>query len=122
MRPLRGHIPGTGERTLAVNSTLQERIDTMLKRDVAVGVFFAAAMWLTLLFVFVVTARVVEDRGVVLVLLGAALALGVLNTLSLMSLISRYRNERQHVYGEDIAHLDAIKAAQQANRTGVASR
>ena len=46
----------------------------------------------------------------------------VLNTLSLMSLISRYRNERQHVYGEDIAHLDAIKAAQQANRTGVASR
>ena len=123
MRPRRGHIPGTGERTqLLVNSTLQERIDAMLKRDVAVGVGLAAAMWLTLLFVFVVTARVVEDRGVVLVLLGSALALGVYNTLSLLSLISRYRNERQHVYGEDIAHLDAIKAAQQSNRAGAASR
>lgn len=105
-----------------MNQTLQERIDTMLKRDVAVGVFFAAAMWLSLLFVFVVTARVVEDRGVVLVLLGSALALGVFNTLSLMSLISRYRNERQHVYGEDIAHLDAIKAAQELSRTGATAR
>ena len=105
-----------------MNSTLQERIDTMLKRDVAVGISFAAAMWLTLLFVFVVTARVVEDRGVVLVLLGSALVLGVFNTLSLLSLVSRYRNERQHVYGEDIAHLDAIKAAQQSDRAGAASR
>jgi hypothetical protein len=95
---------------------MQERIDSMLKRDIAVGVFFASTMWLTLLFVFLVTARIVEDRAVMLVMLAAALVLGVFNTLSLMSLISRYRNERQHVYGEDIAHLDAIKAIQERAR------
>ena len=100
---------------------MQERIDPMLKRDIAVGVFFASAMWLTLLFVYLVTARVVEDRMVTFVMLAAALALGVLNTLSLMSLISRYRNEREHVYGEDILHLDALKASQErARREGAA--
>lgn len=100
---------------------MQERIDSMLKRDIAVGVFFASAMWLTLLFVFVVTARIVEDRAVMVVMLAAALVLGVFNTLSLLSLISRYRNERQHVYGEDITHLDAMKANQErARREGAA--
>ena len=100
---------------------MQARIDSMLKRDIAVGVFFASAMWLTLLFVGLVTARIVEDGVVTLVMLAAALALGVLNTLSLMSLISRYRNERQHVYGEDITHLDAMKANQdRASEEGAA--
>jgi hypothetical protein len=101
---------------------MQARIDSMLKRDIAVGVFFASAMWLTLLFVYLVTARIVEDRMVSLVMLASALGLGVLNTLSLMSLISRYRNERQHVYGEDIAHLDAIKANQERARREGAPR
>ena len=101
---------------------MQARIDSMLKRDIAVGVFFASAMWLTLLFVYLVTARIVEDRVVTLVMLAAALALGVLNTLSLMSLINRYRNERQHVYGEDIAQLDAIKADHERARKEGAAR
>lgn len=104
-----------------MQSTMQERIDSMLKRDIAVGVFFASLMWLTLLFVFLVTARIVEDRAVTVVMLAAALTLGVFNTLSLLSLISRYRNERQHVYGEDITHLDAMKAIQErARREGAA--
>ena len=90
----------------------------MLKRDVAVGVVFAGAMWLTLLFVFFVTARVVDDTMVILVLGASAVVLGLFNTLSLLSLISRYRDERQHVYGEDIAHLDSNRAAQQRRSKG----
>lgn len=99
---------------------LQQRIDAMLRRDIIAGVMFAAVMWLSLLFVFLVTARAVDDGLVVAVLAGSAVVLGVFNTLSLMSMISRYRHERHHVYGEDIAHLDAVKAAQAARRAGVA--
>lgn len=91
----------------------QQRIDAMLKRDIAVGVVFAGAMWLSLIFVFFATARIVDDGLVVLVLAAAAAVLGLFNTLSLLSLISRYRLERHHVYGEDIAQLDALKAARQ---------
>lgn len=102
-----------------MDSTLQARIDKMLKRDIAVGTAFAVSMWLTLLFVFVVTARVVDDPLVVAALASSAAVLGLFNTLSLMSMISRYRHEREHVYGEDIAHLDAIRVAKQPGSTGV---
>ena len=101
-----------------MDPTLQQRIDTMLKRDIGIGVAFAGAMWLTLLFVFAVTARVVDDTAVVLVLGASAVVLGLFNTLSLLSLISRYRDERQHVYGEDIAHLDALRTAQRQRSSG----
>jgi hypothetical protein len=102
-----------------VDSALQQRIDAMLRRDIAVGVAFASAMWLTILFIFIMTARVVDDATVVVVLGASGAVLGIFNTLSLTSMISRYRQERHHVYGEDIAHLDAMRAAQQLSRTGV---
>jgi hypothetical protein len=102
----------------STDSTLQQRIDTMLKRDIAAGVIFAAAMWLTLLFVFITTARVVDDGAVVLALGASAAVLGIFNTLSVMSLVSRYRVERHHVYGEDILHLDAIRAVRRPQSTG----
>jgi hypothetical protein len=61
---------------------------------------------------------VVDDTMVILVLGASAVVLGLFNTLSLLSLISRYRDERQHVYGEDIAHLDSNRAAQQRRSKG----
>ena len=88
----------------------------MLNRDIAVGVAFATVMWLTLLFTFIITARVVDDGVVVIVMGAAATVLGVFNTLSLLSLIRRYRRERRHVYGEDISQLDAMRAAKQLLR------
>jgi hypothetical protein len=96
-----------------VDSRLQQRIDTMLKRDILAGVIFAAVMWAALVFVLVVTVRVVDDGTVAVVLAGSAIVLGLFNTASLMSMISRYRQERLHVYGEDIAHLDAQRSPQQ---------
>ncbi len=100
------------------NPTLQQRIDTMLKRDVLAGVIFAAVMWVTILFVLVVTVRVVDSASVTWVLVASAAVLGLFNTASLMSMISRYKQERQHVYGEDIAHLDAQRSIQQARAGG----
>ena len=103
------------------NPSLQQRIDTMLKRDILAGVIFAAVMWVTLVFVLVVTIRVVDDAAVTSVLVGSAMILGLFNTVSLMSMIGRYKHERHHVYGEDIAHLDASRSLQQA-RAGASKR
>lgn len=93
----------------------------MLKRDILAGVIFAAVMWVTIIFVLVVTVRVVDDAAVAWVLIGSAVVLGLFNTASLMSMISRYKHERHHVYGEDIAHLDASRSLQQA-RAGAGKR
>jgi hypothetical protein len=103
------------------NSSLQQRIDTMLRRDILAGVIFAAVMWVTLVFVLVVTLRVVDDAAVTSVLIGSALILGLFNTVSLMSMIGRYKHERHHVYGEDIAHLDASRSLERA-RAGASKR
>lgn len=106
---------------MSPNPTLQERIDKMLKRDILAGVIFAAVMWVTIIFVLVVTVRVVDDSTVGWVLAASAIVLGTFNTASLLSMISRYKQERQHVYGEDIAHLDAQRALQNT-KTGASDR
>ena len=93
----------------------------MLKRDILAGVIFAAVMWVTIMFVLVVTVRVVDDAAVTWVLIGSAVVLGLFNTASLMSMISRYKHERHYVYGEDIAHLDARRSLQQA-KAGASKR
>lgn len=94
-----------------MGSAMDTRIDAMLRRDSLIGVVFAVLMWLVLLFVLVTAARVIDDRAVVAVLVFACVVLGTFNSLSLLSLIRRYRAERQHVYGEDIHYLDAARAA-----------
>jgi hypothetical protein len=86
----------------------------MLRRDIVVGVAFAALMWLTLLFTFVITSTVVDDPAVTMVMGVAGAVLGVFNTLALLSMIRRYRAERVHVYGEDIHHLDAARSSRKA--------
>jgi hypothetical protein len=93
---------------------LEKRIDAMLRRDIVVGIGFASLMWLTLVFTFVTTARVVDDATVTIVIAVACGLLGLFNTLSLLSLIRRYQAERHHVYGEDIHHLDLARAERSA--------
>lgn len=83
----------------------------MLRRDIAVGVAFAALMWLTLVFTLVTAVSVVDDPAVRIVIAVACGLLGLFNTLALLSLIRRYRVERVHVYGEDLHHLDAARSA-----------
>lgn len=86
------------------------QIASMLRRDIAVGVTLAALMWVTLLFVYLVTIQAVPDR-LVSVVMGCAMALlGIFNTLSLLSLIRRYRAEREAIYTDDLYFLDLARA------------
>lgn len=97
----------------------EARINAMLRRDILVGIVFATLMWLAVLFTLFCALRVIDDTTIKIVLTVAALVLGIFNTLSLLSLIRRYRMEREHVYGEDIHYLDAARAARRA-RSGKA--
>lgn len=97
-----------------MNSALEARINAMLRRDIIIGIAFATLMWLAVLFTLFSALRVIDDAGVKVVLTLAAIVLGTFNTLSLLSLIRRYRVEREHVYGEDIHYLDAARAARRA--------
>jgi hypothetical protein len=91
-------------------------IASMLKRDIGVGVTFAAAMWLTLIFVYVAVLTVVPSIQIALTLGIAMAVLGVFNSLSLMSLIRRYRSERDSIYPDDIYYLELARSAKRDKR------
>lgn len=88
-----------------------DQIASMLKRDITVGIVFTAAMWLTLLFVYVTAVKVVPSTPVAITLGVAMVVLGVFNTLSLMSLIRCYRSERESIYTDDIYYLKLARTA-----------
>jgi len=92
---------------------LDARIEAMFKRDVLVAVILAALMWATLIFTFVAAFSVINNATVKTMLGIACVMLGVFNSLGLLSMARRYKIEREHVYGEDIHHLDANRKAQQ---------
>ncbi|ORA28696.1 hypothetical protein [Mycobacterium aquaticum] len=96
---------------------LDARIQSMFKRDVGVATLLAALMWATLLFTYVAAFSVIDDVKVKAILAVAFIILGTFNSLGLLSMSRRYKIEREHVYGEDIHHLDANRKAKQATRS-----
>lgn len=101
---------------IIMDPAVEERIQTMFKRDVLVATVLAALMWATLIFVYFAAVTVIENAMVKTMLGIACVILGVFNSLGLLSMARRYKIEREHVYGEDIHHLDANRQARQVNR------
>lgn len=91
--------------------SLDDRIAALLRRDRLLAIGSTAAMWIALVFVFLVSAPSVPGPALVVVLGLAMLALGGLNTASALALIRRYRLAREQVYRPDIENLDAKRAA-----------
>jgi hypothetical protein len=95
---------------------LDARIEVMFKRDVLVATVLAALMWATLIFTFFGALSVIENATVKTMLGIACVILGVFNSLGLLSMARRYKIEREHVYGEDIHHLDVNRKVRQVRR------
>ena len=87
------------------------RVESMLKRDVAIGITFTCAMWLVLVFVFVTIASIAPGTALRVVLGVAMVVLGAFNTASMVALIRRYREHRTAIYGEDLRNLDLRRKA-----------
>ncbi|BBX38116.1 hypothetical protein MMAGJ_73980 [Mycolicibacterium mageritense] len=99
-----------------MDPALELRIQNMFKRDVLVATVLAGLMWATLIFVFFAAFSVIENATVKAMLGIACVILGVFNSLGLLSMARRYKIEREHVYGEDIHHLDVNRKARQVRR------
>jgi hypothetical protein len=106
--PLLAGAAGDGGTVMA---TLDERIAVLVRRDRLLAVGSTVAMWVVLVFVFLVSAPSVPGPALVVVLGLAMLALGGLNTASALALVRRYRLAQDQVYRPDIENLDAKRAA-----------
>ena len=91
---------------------MDQRIDQMLKGDRLGASIFVVCLWLVVLFVLVMVWQVVPDTAIRATLLIAAGVLLLFNTAAIVAMLRHYEEDKAFIYGLDIRHLDAARAAQ----------
>jgi hypothetical protein len=90
-------------------SELNQRIETMYKRDVLVAIAFVVGLWFAILFVAYATWSIAPDNGArTLLMIGGAIVL-VFNTAAIAAMIKHYKEDKDFIYGLDIKHLDEMR-------------
>lgn len=92
-------------------ANLDERIETMHKRDVTIAWAFVIGLWLAVIFVAVATWSLAPSSGARIVLLIGGAIILVFNTAAIMAMLKHYREDRDFMYGLDIKFLDAARSA-----------
>ncbi len=86
---------------------MEDRIDKMFAGDKLAAGILVAGLWLTVFFVMLAVRSFMPSTEVeVLCWAGAALLL-LFNTMSIVAMIKHYGQDKAHIYGLDIRHLDA---------------
>lgn len=89
---------------------LQDRIESMYRRDQLWAWGFVLALWATLIFVYFAVSEIVDDGPIVTSLIASGALLLLFNTTSITSLVRHYHREKTFIYGLDIRHLDEMRA------------
>jgi hypothetical protein len=98
-------IAVSGESDMA--NDLQSRINSMFNRDRLWAFAFVAALWIVVLFVLLAVHSHIPNFAIEIVCWVAAALLLLFNTASITAMVRHYSEDRNHVYGVDIKHLDA---------------
>lgn len=88
-------------------SDLKQRIESMYRSDVRGGSVLIVLLWVTILFVLVMTWPYIPVPGIKVVVLVAAGAVLVFNTAAIVAMIAHYKEDKDFIYGLDIENLDA---------------
>ena len=82
------------------------RAEAMHVRDRWSALAILAVLWATLIYTYAVVPHgfLQSGIGVVLTISGALLLL--FNTSSVLAMLSHYREDRDHIYGQDLHNLD----------------
>lgn len=94
-----------------MSSDLKKRMHEMYLRDCFMAWVDVVLLWGVVLFVLVAILGIVQDPTIRLVLCGASLALVVFNTASVSAMTKHFKEDKDFIYGLDIKHLDANRAA-----------
>lgn len=90
------------------------RIHNMYLRDCFMAWFDVALLWATVLFVLYAILGIVQDSQIRLALYLASFFLLLFNTASVYAMTRHFDDDKDFIYGMDIQHLDANRAAKQA--------
>ena len=90
-------------------SDLNQRIEAMYQGDRRGAWLFVLALWVTIIFVLVMSWPYIPDTGVRVVVLIAAVVLLIFNTASVGAMLRHYAEDKKFIYSLDIKHLDEMK-------------
>ena len=89
-----------------MDPSLSARVESMFSRDRLTALAFVLALWITVLFVYFAIVPLVNNGALRSVLIVGAALLLLFNTASMIAMIKHYKEDRDHIYGLDIRHLD----------------
>jgi len=95
---------------------LQRRIQTMFLQDCAMAWFDVVFLWAAVGFVLFAILAIVHDPNIRLAMYIGSGMLLLFNTASVAAMTNHYAEDKEFIYGLDIKHLDANRAAAQAQR------
>ena len=96
-----------------MDPSLSARTQRMFSRDRTTAWVLVLHLWAVIAYVTFKVDGMVQDGGIRLALYVSALVLVIFNTASIAAMIKHYREDRDHIYGLDIRHLDENRARQQ---------
>jgi hypothetical protein len=85
---------------------LRKRIDSMFARDRLMAGAALLALWVALGYVYFAVGMSVVDPAVRIALTIGAAGVVVFNTASVTAMVRHYKEDKDHIYGLDIRHLD----------------
>ena len=90
-------------------SDFNQRIEAMYQGDRRGAWLFVLALWVTIIFVLVMSWPYIPDTGVRVVVLIAAVLLLIFNTASVGAMLRHYAEDKKFIYSLDIKHLDEMR-------------
>jgi len=97
-----------GEIPMNAENSMRERIDKMFSNDRLFAYALLIGAWLAVWFVVNQVAALGPPGNFMGLVYLSALALCVFNTASIIAMVKHYEHAKDHIYRQDIEHLDAI--------------
>lgn len=95
---------------------LQSRIQRMFVQDCIMAWVDILLLWAAVLFVLFFILKIVADPNIRLVMYISSFALLIFNTASVTAMTKHFVDDKQFIYGLDIKHVDANRAAKAAKK------
>lgn len=90
---------------------LAARIHAMYLRDCFMAWFDVLLLWASVLFVLFAILGIVQDSNIRLAMYVSCAMLLLFNTASVFAMTKHFNEDKDYIYGLDLQHLDANRAA-----------
>lgn len=94
-----------------MRNDINKRMNDMYVRDCLMAWADVALLWAAVIFVLIAILGIVQDQNIRLVLYVASFMLLLFNTASVFAMTKHFKEDKEFIYGLDIKHLDANRAA-----------